>query len=66
MTVPAVLSYDAEADADWAVDEYLMGQGDIDGKTMVSERLERKWWGVLGDNGWERWEGVKKRGGVKL
>lgn len=58
-TVPSILYYDAEGDADWAVDEWLMERGDVDSKTLVSAGLRRKWFGVLWDNGVERWERLK-------
>ncbi len=50
-TVPGILAYDAEADADFAVCEYLQNKGDIDLKTMVSKRLCEKWWNTIYDNG---------------
>ena len=50
-TVPGILAYDAEADADFAVCEYLQNKGDIDLKTMVSKRLYEKWWNTIYDNG---------------
>lgn len=50
-TVPSILNYDAESDADFAVDEYLFGRGDIDSKTLVSRSLRAKWWSSLKDNG---------------
>lgn len=55
-TVPSILYYDAEGDADFAVDEWLMNQGDRDPKTLVSRGLRAKWrqgiWGgKLGESG---------------
>lgn len=42
-TVPSILYYDAEGDADFAVDEWLMNQDDRDPKTLVSYGLRAKW-----------------------
>lgn len=42
-SVPSILYYDAEGDADFAVDEWLMTQGDRDSKTLVSKGLSDKW-----------------------
>lgn len=42
-SVPSILYYDAEGDADFAVDEWLMYQGDKDPKTQVSDGLRAKW-----------------------
>ncbi|KAK5094594.1 hypothetical protein LTR24_003535 [Lithohypha guttulata] len=58
--VASILYYDAESDADFAVDEWLMNQGDVDETTLVSVGLRGKWWSAIHDNGVERWEGVKE------
>lgn len=50
-SVPSILYYDAESDADFAVDEWLMNHNDIDQKTYVSGKLRQKWWSGLHDNG---------------
>jgi salicylate hydroxylase len=50
-TVPGILAYDAEADADFAVCEYLQNKGEIDPKTMVSKGLYDKWWNTMHNNG---------------
>lgn len=50
-SVPSILYYDAEADADFAVDEWLMSQGDVDSTTLVSSGLRAKWMGAVYDNG---------------
>lgn len=55
-TVPSILYYDAEADADFAVDEWLMNHNDIDAKTKVSRKLRQKWWSGLYDNGLAIWD----------
>lgn len=52
-SVPSILYYDAEGDADFAVDEWLMSQGDIDPKTLVSKGLGAKWKSAIRDNGFE-------------
>jgi len=59
--IMSVLCYDAESDADFAVDEWLMSQGDVDETTLVSKGLREKWWSAIHDNGVENWKGVKDR-----
>lgn len=54
LTVPGVLYYDAEGDADFAVCEYLQNKGDVDAQTLVSSGLRAKWRSALADNGMER------------
>lgn len=51
LSVPSILYYDAEADADFAVDEWLMNRSDIDSKTHVSRGLRQKWWSGIDNNG---------------
>ena len=63
--VASILNYDAESDADFAVDEWLMNQGDVDETTLVSKGLREKWWSAIHDNGVGRWEDVRK-GKAKL
>lgn len=53
-SVPGILYYDAEGDADFAVDEWLMNQEDVDPKTLVSNGLRAKWKHAIQDNGIER------------
>jgi salicylate hydroxylase len=53
-TVPGILAYDAEADADFAVCEYLQNKGDVDPQTMVAKSLRDKWWNTIYDNGMKR------------
>jgi hypothetical protein len=49
-TVPGILSYDIESDADFAVCEYMHSKGDVDPKTLVSKSLRDKWWkAIYGD-----------------
>lgn len=55
-TIPSILYYDAESDADFAVDEWLMNHNDIDPKTHVSHGLRKKWWRTVEDNGLQIWE----------
>lgn len=50
-SVPSILYYDAEGDADFAVDEWLMNQGDKDPRTLVSNGLRAKWRQAIWDNG---------------
>lgn len=50
-SVPGILSYDADADADFAVCEYLQNKGDMDPETMVSKSLRAKWFGNIYNNG---------------
>lgn len=59
--VPSILYYDAEGDADFAVDEWLMSQGDVDPKTLVSAGLRQKWWSALRDNGAKRWQTLRAK-----
>ncbi len=63
--VPSILYYDAEADADFAVDEWLMSQGDVDGTTLVSQGLRHKWYSAIWDNGVRRWKDTRE-GKAKL
>lgn len=60
-SVPSIMYYDAEGDADFAVDEWLMNRGDIDSKTLVSHGLRSKWWNHIWDNGMERWSKMKSK-----
>lgn len=55
-TLPSIFYYDAEGDADFAVDEWLMNHNDADEKTHVSRRLRQKWWNGIYNNGLEIWE----------
>ncbi|KAK5467497.1 hypothetical protein LTS15_000470 [Exophiala xenobiotica] len=43
-SIPGVYAYDAEADADNAICEYLGKTGEVDPDTRVSKRLKEKWW----------------------
>ncbi|KIV85821.1 hypothetical protein PV11_01477 [Exophiala sideris] len=43
-SIPGVYAYDAEADADNAICEYLSKAGEVDPATRVSKRLKEKWW----------------------
>lgn len=60
-SVPGILYYDAEGDADFAVDEWLMNQGDVDSKTLVSAGLKAKWKSAIHDNGIERSQDAKAK-----
>lgn len=60
-SVPSILHYDAEGDADFAVDEWLMNQGDVDPKTLVSAGLKAKWKSAIHDNGVERSQDAKAK-----
>jgi salicylate hydroxylase len=53
-SVPGILAYDAEADADFAVCEYLQNNGEMDPHTMVVKSLRDKWWNTMFNNGAER------------
>lgn len=53
-TVPGILHYDAESDADFAVCEYLQNKGNVDPETMLSKDLRNKWWDTIHDNGLQR------------
>ena len=46
-SVPGILYYDAEGDADNAVCEYLQKKTEMDETTLVSNGLWDKWWGVI-------------------
>lgn len=54
-SVPGIFYYDAEGDADNAVCEFLQmrdrQRGEVDGLTMVSRALSRKWWSAVEFNG---------------
>ncbi len=50
-SVPGILYYDPEGDADNAVCEYLQSTTEMDAKTLVTKGLWDKWWGVVENNG---------------
>ncbi|KAJ9604240.1 hypothetical protein H2200_011074 [Cladophialophora chaetospira] len=54
-SVPGIFYYDAEGDADNAVCEFLQtsdrDNGGVDGLTMVSKALSKKWWSTVDVNG---------------
>jgi salicylate hydroxylase len=50
-TVPGILNYDAEGDADNAVCEYLQSTTEMDPETLVTKGLWDKWWGAVDFNG---------------
>jgi salicylate hydroxylase len=50
-TVKSLWYYDAEADADNAVLEYLMNKGHVDDFTQMSDNLSRKWRSIASGNG---------------
>ncbi len=50
-TVKSLWYYDAEADADNAILEYLMNRGNVDDFTQTSDNLSRKWKAVAFGNG---------------
>jgi salicylate hydroxylase len=47
MSIPGILNYDAESDADNAVCEFLQGKTEMDDVTLVTKGLWDKWWGVI-------------------
>jgi hypothetical protein len=53
-SIPGVYAYDAEADADNAICEYLANAGKVDEHTRVSDRLREKWWS------WREIEGAEE------
>lgn len=55
-TVPGILYYDAEGDADFAVCEWLQNNGTTDPKTLVVNELKNKWASAIWDNGEQRWK----------
>ncbi|EHY60667.1 FAD-dependent monooxygenase OpS4 [Exophiala dermatitidis] len=56
-SVPGILYYDPEGDADNAVCEYLQSKTEMDPTTLVTKGLWDKWWGVIDDNGLGGFEG---------
>jgi salicylate hydroxylase len=50
-SVPGILYYDAEGDADNAVCEFLQSKTEMDERTLVTKGLWDKWWGVVDYNG---------------
>lgn len=52
-SVPGILYYDPEGDADNAVCEYLQAKTEMDEKTLVTKGLWDKWWSVVKNNGLE-------------
>jgi len=51
ISVPSVMYYDAEGDAEQAVLEYLQQNTEMDERTLVTKGLWERWWGVVDDNG---------------
>lgn len=50
-SVPGILYYDAECDADNAVCEWLQKNTEKDWNTLVTKGIWDKWWGVVDFNG---------------
>jgi salicylate hydroxylase len=51
VSVPGIFYYDAEADADNAVSEYLQKTGNVSELEGLSDRFARKFYGFMSDNG---------------
>lgn len=49
-TVPGILYYDPEGDADNAVCEYLQSKTEMDTSTFVTKGLWDKWWAIISKN----------------
>jgi salicylate hydroxylase len=50
-TVPGILYYDPEGDADSAVCEYLQSKTETNASTLVTKGLWDKWWAIIDENG---------------
>ena len=50
-SVPSILYYDAEGDADNAVCEYLQAKTELDAQSLVTKGLWDKYWGYLDYSG---------------
>lgn len=53
MSVPGILNYDPEGDADNAVCEHLQSKTAMNENTLVTDGLWVKWWSVVENNGME-------------
>jgi salicylate hydroxylase len=51
ISVPSVMYFDAECDAEQAVLEHLQNTTPVDEKTLVSKGLWDRWWGFVYNNG---------------
>ena len=51
ISVPSVMYYDPEGDAEQAVLEYLQNTTPMDEKTLVAKGLWDRWWGFIDNNG---------------
>ncbi|OQU95937.1 FAD binding domain-containing protein [Cladophialophora immunda] len=62
VSVPGIMYFDAEGDAENAVCEYLQETTPMDEQTLVTKGLWDKWWGLVDYNGVE--DGTGKANGV--
>ncbi|OAL29811.1 hypothetical protein AYO20_09004 [Fonsecaea nubica] len=53
VSVPGIMYFDAEGDAENAVCEYLQETTAMDEQTLVTKGLWDKWWGLVDNNGLE-------------
>lgn len=51
ISVPSIMYFDAECDAEQAVLEHLQNTTPTNQETLVSEGLWNRWWGFVDDNG---------------
>ncbi|KAJ9614203.1 hypothetical protein H2200_002339 [Cladophialophora chaetospira] len=51
ISIPSVMYFDAECDAEQAVLEYLQNTTPMDKTTLVTKGLWDRWWGVIDNNG---------------
>ena len=51
ISVPSILYFDAEGDAEQAVLEHLQNTTEMDQRTLVTKGLWDRWWGVVDNNG---------------
>jgi salicylate hydroxylase len=51
ISVPSIMYFDAECDAEQAVLEYLQNTTEMDKTTLVTKGLWDRWWGFVENNG---------------
>lgn len=65
VSVPSIMYFDPEGDAEQAVLEYLQNTTPMDKTTLVTKGLWDRWWGFIDNNGVDRRQGLSS-GSSKL
>ncbi|ETI19560.1 hypothetical protein G647_09394 [Cladophialophora carrionii CBS 160.54] len=65
ISVPSVMYFDPEGDAEQAVLEHLQNTTPMDEKTLVTKGLWDRWWGFVSNNGLQGQQ-LNAKGGPKL